>query len=224
MLYEVTIRQAYNNTVECINRLHYNSNNVLPGNEGSIALAEGLGFIPSSGGTSYPSGRLFESLRFLQSVAVRFIELQVAAMYDPLDFYTIAPTIVVGGEVAGPCLPPSNAFGFTAARTVQNIRRGQKRFPGVAESAQTDGIIEQSFYEGAVGTVAQELSSTLTPNQTLNDVVFTPRTLKYQAYTTDRGNRAYRKYPTLAEQLVNSTDAAGWQGKRTVRSQVSRQF
>lgn len=61
---------------------------------------------------------------------------------------TIFGDVAIGeaGAIGGDCLPPYAAFGFELVRAGVGERNGYKRFAGVAETSQSNGIAASSVY------------------------------------------------------------------------------
>lgn len=74
------------------------------------------------------------------SVQVAFDGGIINNLDDPPEFGNFIIDPVVGGQVAGDVLPPFASYGFILKRTNRTTRNGYKRFWGIPESAQVDGI------------------------------------------------------------------------------------
>jgi len=223
MLYEVTVRQGYFNQ-SCINRFHYNSAGTPAAVSGSFALMFALGFIPSVDDLVYPTDSLFWQWHILVASPLTFLEAEVAAMYDPVDFYTRPFAPAVTGAVGGEAMSPLVAFGIYGSRVNRDVGRFQKRLAGVPETSVGTGGVVAAGASPQLDLVANYMDDTVSYDDEGNTLTFTPIVLSYEKYTTPSGKPAYRPYSTLAAQLVHS--AQGWTATpySQVRSQTSRQY
>jgi hypothetical protein len=73
---------------------------------------------------------------------VAFQSIYVRNLFDPTSFHTEYVTDVGTHQIAsGDTLPPHDAVNITFSTANQQIGPGSKRLSGIAEGAQTDGII-----------------------------------------------------------------------------------
>jgi len=63
------------------------------------------------------------------------------------------------GQVSGECLPPFVAWAIRLNRVSRVVRNGQKRFAGVSESQQTDGIINTGTATTNLDLLAAKLAT-----------------------------------------------------------------
>jgi len=56
-----------------------------------------------------------------------------------------ASAIAIGGTVTGDCLPPFVSWDFTLVRSAVGEQNGYKRFAGVSESKQQNGLVDAGF-------------------------------------------------------------------------------
>jgi hypothetical protein len=85
--------------------------------------------------------------------------VQVDNLSDPQDFSDTA-TSEFGGDIAGDCLPSFVAWGFEYGKPAQGYRNGSKRFAGVPEAAQVNGVIDPSVV-AAINALAAGLFAPL---------------------------------------------------------------
>jgi hypothetical protein len=222
---EVTLQTQFLNQ-ECVNRWNYLASGTPAAVSFSFALTNALGAIPAVG--VYPVGALVWKIAQIMSSLVSFTVITVKDVYDLTDFYSTPFTTPLIGGQAGDAMPPFNAYGFRSNQTRGDIRRATKRFEGVVETFQASGTIV-----GAIIPNLEALSQEMTDVQTYTDegniLNFAPIVVSKEEYDPNpppaEGNhRAYRYYPTEAEQLEHIADSIVWQHYATVRSQVSRQF
>lgn len=76
----------------------------------------------------------------ITSDAVAWREVAVRNLSDPDEIYIGIPEDTSAGAVAGDCMPPYVSWGFLLRRTTAATRNGYKRFWGVPESLQEDGV------------------------------------------------------------------------------------
>ena len=221
-LYEITLNSTFVGQ-KCVNRWNYETTSVPAAVTNSFALASAFGGIVDGG--LFPDGSLMESLQSASSVGVQFADILVRNVYDPVDFYQTP--IIVNGSVTGEALPPTSAFGFYTNRTRLDIRRGFKRFVGIAESAQNSGTLTSGFLTN-VGVLAGSMSVPLVYNDEGTDLTFNPVIVQKMpvAPTPENGHKGvvYEYYPTLVEQATHLMRSIVWTPYTTVRTQTSRQF
>lgn len=223
MLYELTMFGTYYNQ-QIINRFNYVSTGSPAAVLGSFALMSAFGAIPND--LVYPATAPFAKImQFLSSAfSVNSITARAAAEYDPVDFYERPFPTPYSGLSGGDGMSPTVAYGYRTNRVRLDIDRGTKRFVGVPEAAVLGGgVIGSAFFAELVQT-ATAMSAVLSYDDEGNTLTFSPCVVHKQEYTTPRGKRAYRYYPTLAEQMSHVALGIQWQPYPTVRTQTSRQY
>jgi len=223
MLYEVTLSATYYGQL-CINRWNYLSTGVAVGVIRSVALITAMGWISEDPTFVEPS--LAVRLQDLQSDSLTYNSVQCRALYDdPTDFYDYPfPTGIVGNNNASQGASPVVALGFRTTRVRTDIGRGTKRFAGMTEALVDAGGNIASTAIAAVDTLAEEMSATLAYTVGGSSLSFVPVVLGKEEYETPAGNKAYKQYPTLTEQLDHIAQGFTWDAYPQVRSQVSRQY
>ena len=223
MLYELTMFGTFYNQ-QIVNRFNYVSTGIPAAVSGSFALTAAFGAI-ADGGTYPPTAPFAKIMQFLSSAfSVNTIVTRAAADYDPLDFYERPFPTPYPGLAGGDAMSPALAYGYRTNRVRLDIDRGTKRFVGVPETAVLGGgVIGSAFYAELVQTAAA-MSAILSYDDEGNTVTFAPCVVHKEEYTTPRGRKAYRYYPTLSEQLDNIATGITWQPYTTVRTQNSRQY
>jgi len=219
-VYRATLFSTYAGQ-SCVNRWNYISSGSPGGASVSFGLASAMGFVA---GFTPVGGGIFQRLQELQSTGVTYDEVQVENIYDPVDFYTLPFLAGENGDNPGENSSPFVAFGFRTSRVRRDIRRGYKRFVGVAESAIG---LEGEIAAGAVPSMvalANAMSATLTYDDEGNTLTYVPVVLGLEQYTPASGKPAYRPYDTEAEQLMHVAQGFAWENYDYVRSQTSRQY
>jgi len=183
-----------------------------------------MGFVPTSG--LFPTGTLAFTLQAIQSDQATFVGLLVRNLYDdPTDFYDQAfPSGVTGANTADDATSPVLAYGFRTNRTRSDIDRGTKRIVGVTEvSMLTGGAIDSSTLT-ALDSLAGLMSDTLPYTTGGSSFSFAPIVVQKFMYTEPPAKKAYRYYPTEAEQLEHIATNITWSPYDRVRTQTSRQY
>lgn len=81
---------------------------------------------------------VWNATRLIQSVQCTLDQVKLEGVKGTNVFGAV--TIGEQGSVSGDCLPPYAAYGFTLVRAGVGERNGYKRFAGVPESYQSNGI------------------------------------------------------------------------------------
>jgi hypothetical protein len=187
----------------------------------AAGLVNAMGLNPTAG--VFPADTIGDALQALLSNTVQWNSVLCRNVYDPLDYIDLPFVPVATGDGTGEVLSPINAFGLKSNRVRLDIGRGYKRFPGVLETqVATLGDLTSGAVT-ALALVASKMGEIITfTDGTLTDT-FTPCIVGKKSYTTPRGKKAYKYWPTLTEQLTHLAVGVTWQGYSQVRSQVSRQ-
>lgn len=222
-LYEVTLSATYFGQL-CINRWNYLSSGVAVGVVPSVALIEAMGFV--SPDPDFIADSIAKLLQDLQSDSLTYNSVQCRALYDdPADFYDYPfPSGIVGNNNASQGASPVVALGFRTTRVRTDIGRGTKRFSGMTEALMDAGGDLSAGAAGAADALAAAMSAVLSYTDGGSSLSFTPVILGKEEYETPAGNKAYKKYPTLTEQLDHIAQGFVWDAYPQVRSQVSRQY
>lgn len=226
-LLELTLQSTFQGQ-EVINRFNYVSTGTPAAVSLSFALVSAFGCIydPDSVPPGYPADTPFGAIRAIQSNAVSYDQVSAIDVYSVTDFYETPFLEPATGARGGETLPSFAAIGFRTGRVRRDIRRGTKRFVGVAEGETGGGTYTTSFRE-LLEAAAVKLSEVLTYDDEGNTITFAPCIVSKQKYTPDplRPDRvAYRYYPTLEEQMQHIATGILWDYYPNVRSQTSRQI
>lgn len=224
-MYELTLEQSYAGQ-QCINRWNAVSDAIPAGVLGAYKMAVAYGFAPDTDVTPFGEGTIGKLIKDLQVTSVIFVQVVVKNIFDPTDYYTYAfPANTTGNTASSDPMSPTAAYGFSTNRTRADVKRGQKRFVGVAEAN--------------VGGLGVILSSTMAYLQTVGDgmadlslapagagvITFSPYVfgrLKY--HPPGKDTWAYKYYLTPEAQALHNMAITQWVPKNTVRTQVSRQY
>lgn len=225
-LLELTLQSTFQGQ-EIINRFNYVSTGTPAAVSLSFALVSAFGCIYDPDGLppGYPADTPFAAIRAAQSSAVSYDQVSAIDVYSVTDFYETPFLEPATGSRSGEQLPPFAAMGFRTGRVRRDIRRGTKRFVGLAESDTINGMYHSDHLE-RLQLIATKLSEVLTYDDEGNTISFAPCIVSKQKYTPDplRPDRvAYRYYPTLDEQMQHIATGILWDYYPTVRSQTSRQ-
>lgn len=93
---------------------------------------------------------------------------------NPDDFWSGVPSELVGA-VAGDSLPPQDCWAYEYNRATRSVRNGQKRFCGVPESWQADGVADPTHAVQYAGS-AEDMAATLTG---ASGATYIPRIFRY---------------------------------------------
>lgn len=115
-------------------------------------------------------------LQPITSDLVAWTETHIVNLTNPTEIYVGISDDTSAGAVSGDCLPPYASWGFILRRTNATTRSGYKRFWGVPESLQLNGIPT-----AAAGLLLPGIADSLGAAMLLNglgspaiDVVLTP--------------------------------------------------
>lgn len=224
-LMEVLLQQRYG-AQTMLNRWNYIASGTPLTVNYAFALANALGAIPAA--AVYPSGEMMDLISKIQGVGVAFEQLVCKNVYDPTEFYEVPFVDPLAGTIAGDGSARFIAIGFRTTRTRLDIRRGTKRFGGIATaSLDSGGDIDNTLLAGAVADLAAKMSETLEYVDGANTLTFQPcivKKLKYAVPGSDPTRYAYKYYPTEEDQLDYVMTSITWEAYDQARSQVSRQI
>lgn len=222
-LYEVTLRSEYAGQ-QMVNRWNYVSAGETAAVLGSFALAAAFGAIPAGTPPALPTGTVFERIRNITVNACRMVELSVANVYVPSDFYLRPFGTGVVGLRAETGESPAVSVGYRTNRVTRAIGRGTKRFSGIPDTFAGAGGNLAAGILADVQLLADSMSAVLTYNDEGNTVSFSPAVVSKVEYTTPSGSTAYRYAPDLAAQLARTAVGVLWEFYPQVRTQTSRQY
>ena len=196
-IFEIIDRQSYLGQ-EVINRYWYLLDNLSPPVLNSLA--------------SDFSNTVIGDVIGFQNEALTHLDLTIINHSNPASFGLFS--INLDGLLVGTdLLPPFCALGVRLNRTSRELRNGQKRYAGIRETAQVDGIFDSGFLAGVAANVAG-LTATLT--ESIRNYVPV----------------IVRNKPTKTDLTIDPNDAATWKYvtiggvtiKNTVTTQNSRKY
>ena len=220
-LLEATLQQTYYGQ-NVINRWTYRSSGTPSSVLLSEALAFAMGYIFT---TDPPAGTIAALLQDCQNLQVNYDLISVKDIYSETDFYELALPGTFNGQATGDSGAPYAAYGMRTSRRRRDIRRGTKRFVGTNDTdVQAGGVLSTDLIDNFLQPLADEMSATLTYTENGENLSFIPVVLGKDDYTAPSGKKAYRYYPTEAQQLLYVAEGFVWEVYDTVRTQVSRQY
>lgn len=225
MLYEVTLSMQYQNQL-CEVTWNYVSSTIPTGVLGSLGLLTAMGFIPVDSEGTFPPNTIAALIQASVHTDVFFLQALAKAPndYAVTDFYDYPMPNTPHGVQTGDGMTPFAAYGLYSSRVVSNIKRGFKRFPGVAESAVGNGGVLTSGQISDLQGICAEMNEVLNYTVDAGTVSYTGCVVSKLKYTTPSGKTAYKYYPTLTEQLEHIAEGIQWTPYDQVRSQTSRQY
>lgn len=224
-LHEVVVRTEYYNQ-ECLNRYTYRSSGTPASVSLSFGLAAAMGYVQPALATEFETGSLAQAVLTGQSTQVRYVDILVRNIYNPVDFYNTPFNVdTFGLEGGSEAMSPAFAYGFRSERSRLDIRRGFKRYVGANEAnVAGGGVLVGAWLSGPMTDIADKLGDTISYDDEGNSLQYEPVIISKEKYTTPSGNNAYRYYETEAEQLENVANAGVWQAYSEIRTQGSRQY
>lgn len=224
MLFELILKSVYAGQ-ECINRWNYVGTGTPAGISMSLGLALAGGFIASGEPPTFPADTLFSKIRQITATNVEFREIIVNNVFTLTDFYTTSfPDNTRGTAGGGDANQSFVASGFRTNLVRRDVSRGTKRFVGVPSGfTGADNTINPTQL-GHMTTLAAAMSANLTYSDEGNTLTYQPAVCSKDDYVTPSGKKAYRYYPTLAEQMNHTAIGILWEIYDRTRSQTSRQI
>lgn len=220
-VYSLKISQTYNGQ-QCINEYHYVGTGTPAAVTMSFALASAFGCIEAGG--VYDPATPFGSIKALQITDVAYVEVVARNLYSNIDFYTTPFAAGAHGDASNASgqMSPFVAYSLRTNRVRTDIRRGQKRYVGVAEgSSGAFGAVEAGAYT-ALAAHAARLSDNLTYDDEGNTLTFTPCIIQLKKNLTDPDRGPYIPWPTEAEQLAHLASGVVWSANPLLSTQNSR--
>jgi hypothetical protein len=144
---------------------------------------------------------ILPKMRLLVSNLVAFNAIRCINLGDPED-WDEEPLTGTGGAGAGEMLPIFNAISYTFKPINRAIKAGGKRFSGIPEAVQGNGLINDSGYLSDMETMRLALDSQVGSSPDDFNFVVIKRVL-YDVPDTDPVRQAYR-LPIEGDPLVVS--------------------
>lgn len=139
-------------------------------------------------------------LTAIQTEDVEHTGIKVYNLFDPTDFYETS--ISVSGDIpigTSQALPPANAVAYRLATGTRAIKDGQKRFVGLPEEQQQNGVIEGAAYITDCNDLSDGLSAWVRDGLIILDPVFEPIVVK--RVKTGTGEAATYRMPKNASEF-----------------------
>lgn len=208
-----------------VNRFHYLQSGTPAAVTPSFGLLFATGFAPATGSPpTFAAGTLAAWFRGSVSGSLQFHSAYARNLYVNTDFYELPYPVPVTGALTNNATSPAMSYGLFSNRVRTDIRRGMKRIAGVTEETLDTGGVITTTHLGVLASLATKMGDVLSYDDEGNTLTYSPCILGVKEYETPRGNRAYKPYPTKAEQLEHIADGVDWQPYTQVRTQVSRQY
>ena len=103
--------------------------------------------------------QLLPNINAIQTSFVKNVSVDVINMGDLGDF--VSYPLTGAGEIIAQTLPPQNAISYTLKLDTRAVAKGGKRFAGVPESAQSDGVLDEAGYITDVAQLRTALTAEL---------------------------------------------------------------
>lgn len=217
-LMEAKVFQTYDGQ-SCVTTMNYLSTGLPAAVSRSFALLAALGMID---GITPDVGNVRAAWLNCVHSSLVITEVQIKAVYDVVDFYTLPLAVNNAGIGAGEAESSFVSLGFQTNRVRSDIRRGNRRLAGVDRSSiDSFGLIE-TVTLGLMTTLAENFSNILTYDDEGNTLSFTPVIVRKELYEPSPGKKAYQYYETELEQASWLAAGVEWTPKTRVTSQVSR--
>lgn len=217
---EVKVFQSLFGT-SCVNTFHYTTQSVPAAVSLSFGLTAAMGFVD---GVTPQVDDLYGDWKLAVSDQLQFDEVQVRAVYDVTDFYTLPLVSNNTGAVTGKHYPTSVCYPVQSSRVRQDIRRGNRRFAGVVDlSVNNDGVLTAAQVT-KMEAVAAAMTTPLAYDDEGNTLSYTPVVISKEAYLTPSGNTAYKYYADEASQLNHLATGILWTPKDRTSTQTSRKY
>jgi hypothetical protein len=184
-IYELTLRQSWGSGGEnLLNKFFFQKAGT---GETAHKLAEAFDAASS----------WLSKINLIQESIVNNVDISVINLGDPTDFDVITASLT--GGYSGDALPPHSAVNFTLKLNTRVLRPGSKRFSGVPESVQVNGVITDSTYITALNGLRTIMETDLAG---LTTDIYRPVVIKRVPYTValPTTHTAYR-LPTTDEEL-----------------------
>lgn len=217
---ELTVEGSYYEQ-KFVNRWNYVGSGTPSAVTFSFALLSALGF------TSFPVDPalgvdFFSRYRQVVNDQVKFSLATARDIHSDTDFWSIS-IAGTNGLQAGDPSATFLSFGFRTNQVKKSVRPGQKRLVGVTDEDMESGGAFAAGATGRMDNFAIEMSEVQNYDDSGQVLTFKPAVCAKMQYDTPSGGKAYKYYPSEAEQLAHTAESVVWKKKGNVRSQVSRQ-
>lgn len=158
------------------------------------------------------------------SAGMEYQTFRAYNLFDVLDNYegNADGALPVSGGAVGTAMPPFSAFAWYQGTTRRDIRSGSRRWPGMSELHQNNGIVEAGILS-VMGDVATAMSMPLTIALPSDGVLtITPVIVGREKEVDEDGKVTYRLPTTQAE--ARYYPATSWVPRANVSSQNTRKL
>lgn len=139
----VTLRAVMAGSVQCLNVFHYAVTAVDPAVNGNTlrSAAISVWYNLQDNLRPYIGGNVV-----FQSIIAESLDLTTWNVINGEEF--AIPSGEQVGQATGDVLPPANCWSFKYTRATSDFRHGYKRFPGVPENKQHEGLVNSGDLAG----------------------------------------------------------------------------
>jgi len=164
--------------------------------------------------------QIFPSIQAIASEDVFYSEVGVRNLFSQSDQFSLAISDYGSGATGGAqTLPTFNAFAFTLLPDTPVVKPGGKRFVGVPEVCQSDGVIDSAGYITTLQACEDALIEPVTVGLVIQDPVFVPVLVK-RVRSGSPGAYEYRLPETTLEAVFSRVIVAAFNS--LITSQISR--
>jgi hypothetical protein len=156
-----------------------------------------------------------------QSAEVVTTSVRARNLFDSSDDFTQVLAIPGTQPDANSSLPQFAAVSFSLNGDNPSVKNGSKRFAGLTEEQQVDGIITNAFTIPELNAVGTKLAGYVTVGTIIQDNVFKFVIVK-RIRTGTPGNYSYRLPENSLEAVLSAVIVAVW--KALITSQISRKI
>ncbi len=105
-------------------------------------------------------GQVLPQVVAAQDESVLHTEIRVTNLYDDTDDWSESISVPGSGS-SGDASPIFNAVGFSLVQDNGSVKNGAKRYVGLADSLQTNGVIDDATFLAILSTLSAALTGTL---------------------------------------------------------------
>lgn len=148
---------------------------------------------------------------------VDYQSLRVQNLFSPVDYYELSFASGTDGGATGDALPNYVSYSYRTQWLGGVVRRGFKRFAGVPETVNENGVIA-----AAAVTTLQALEGSLESDIEESGSIYRPCIVKRIPYVTSGGSDAYRLPENAGEAVF--VEGLTWQLQLNLTTQNSRKI
>lgn len=217
---EMTLEMTYFGQ-RCLNRFNYQSSGAPSTSETVRGLGVAFGSVFD---VAAPVGSAFDAILDIQNNDLVYDQVLIKDVYDPTSFYETPFPAGTSGKGSTDALAPYDALALRTTRTRLDIKRGMKRFAGVALGSTLEGGIVAPTAIANLTALGVLLADVLEFDDNGTTVSYTPIIVSKEKYVTPSGKNAYRYYADEADQVDHVMSGFAWEAYDTTRTQNSRQY